>query len=1088
MKKNCSSGRFSEYLTIRRKLILKMKLIIILICILGLTGSYASVYSQQTKLDLNVKKMAVKDVLKLIEDQSEFSFMYNASKIDVYRKIDLNVEKSSVEDVLKKIFPGEDFFYKIIDRNIIISVSSEANGTESGQQQKTVTGKVTDSSGIPLPGVTVVLKGTTTGIITDANGNYSLSNIPANASLKFSFIGMKSQEVEVGGKTTVNVKMDEETIGIEEVVAIGYGTIGKKEVSSSIVSVNKEDFIQTAVSSPMELVTGKIAGLNVNSTETANPNSSPSLQIRGATSLSAGNNPLIVINGIPGGNLQSISPQDIESITVLKDGASSAIYGTRGANGVILVTTKQGTAGAEKFSATYESWFGVNFLKNIPRLLTADEFRKYNRGFDYGGNTDWYRAIMNDFIYDDNQYVSFNGSTSKGWYNVSLNYVNSLGMEKGNSRKEYGGRFDIMQKILNNRVEFTASVNIRKATADRRGSGFGFNIMTRNPTIPIYNEDGSYYHTESLANVRNPVEDINGISSYMDSFYILATTGLKLHLIQNNNQSLNTSLSTTYEQNATDGKSYTPSTITTLENDYSGRANLTNGLNGNRTLEWLTNYSLRVGKHEIKALLGYSYQDFMSKDRSMTNSNFAYDDFLWNAIGSGSWLPEGRAGMSSDKSLYKLISIFGRANYSWKNLIMASASLRYEGSTKFGKNNKWGYFPAASVAWEMANMDFIKDNANIINSLKLRISYGVTGRSGFDSYKSIATYGQSGYYFMDDKWVNAFAPSRNPNPNLQWEKGVNTNLGLDFSLWKGRLSGSIDLFDRSSQDLLYNYTAPQPPMIYSGILVNVGTVQNRGLEVLFKGDIIKSNDFAWNSTFIYSTGKTYLKKLSNDIYGASYLDMYKKPGVGTTEYLFRYVEGGQIGQFYGYRNAGISNDGKLMVYDQNGNPIIKGLEKNEDKTFIGSGVPKAFLSWDNTLRYKKFDLNLFFRGALGFDIMNFYDYKMGFMAVPAENVLLRAYTDNVQVTGEPGILSSYHLQKGNYVKLENISFGYSTGLHNNYINKIRVFLAAKNVYTLTSYKGHDPSSIMVNGLTPGVDDLEGYPSAMELSLGLTINF
>ncbi|MCL4483115.1 MAG: carboxypeptidase-like regulatory domain-containing protein [Bacteroidetes bacterium] len=255
-----------------------MKLIIILICILGLTGSYASVYSQQTKLDLNVKKMAVKDVLKLIEDQSEFSFMYNASKIDVYRKIDLNVEKSSVEDVLKKIFPGEDFFYKIIDRNIIISVSSEANGTESGQQQKTVTGKVTDSSGIPLPGVTVVLKGTTTGIITDANGNYSLSNIPANASLKFSFIGMKSQEVEVGGKTTVNVKMDEETIGIEEVVAIGYGTIGKKEVSSSIVSVNKEDFIQTAVSSPMELVTGKIAGLNVNSTETANPNSIPRLK------------------------------------------------------------------------------------------------------------------------------------------------------------------------------------------------------------------------------------------------------------------------------------------------------------------------------------------------------------------------------------------------------------------------------------------------------------------------------------------------------------------------------------------------------------------------------------------------------------------------------------------------------------------------------------------------------------------------------------------------------------------------------------------------------------------------------------------
>jgi TonB-dependent starch-binding outer membrane protein SusC len=960
-------------------------------------------------------------------------------------------------------------------------------------QSKTVSGKVIDESdGTSLPGVNIIEPGTTNGTITDVDGNFSLTVTGSNPVLVFSYVGYSPQEIAVGERTTIEVSLSADMTQLGEVVVMGYGTLDRKEVSSAVVNVTKEDFIQAAVSNPMDLVVGKVAGLTVSSTAAANPNASEdgaqSIQIRGATSLFAGNEPLIVINGIPGGSLSSLAPQDIESITVLKDGASASIYGTRGANGVILITTNQGSTGSGEFSLNYNSWFGVNTIRRKPRVLTADEFREHRSHLtDYGGNTDWYDAIMNDFSYDNNQYVGFSGSMPNGWYNASLNYKNATGMETGNERWEYGGLFDMTQMALKGLLEFKVSLNLRMTKADDRGGNFG-GMLTRNPTIPIYNDDGTYFHSNDNATRNNPIEAIHENTSFINRQYLRASTGATLNLIENQTHMLNTGVTFQFEQNTRDAQSYEPSTLTLINEAYAGIAELENEIELNKVVNWITNYSLRLSDHNVKAMAGYSYQDFTTTERTMENSNFAFDDFLWNDIGAGTFLPEGNADMSSDKTLYKLIAMFGRVNYNWKDLLFATASLRYEGSTKFGTNNKWGYFPAASAGIEMANTSFLQTNAPVINSLKLRASYGVTGRSNFDSYNSLATYSSESFYNINGTWVNGYQPSRNPNPDLRWEKGINTNLGIDFALLDRRLTGSVDVFTRRSKDLLYNYNAPQPPMIYNTILVNVGTVVNRGIEVSLGARIIESKTFSWNSDLNFSTGKTNLESLSNDVYGASFLEMYQKPGIGTTEHLFRYEEGGEIGRYYGYRHAGISEDGNLQVYDQNGEVISKGQEQNEDKVFLGSAVPKAFFSWNNTLRYGKFDLNVFFTSALGFKILNFADYGIGFHANTNDNVLLRAYTERAHITGDPAILSSFHLHDGSYLKVENITLGYQTNFASDYIERLRVFIAARNVHTFTSYEGRDPSAVSVNGLTPGVDTNGAYPVAIQFSLGVNANF
>jgi TonB-linked SusC/RagA family outer membrane protein len=953
----------------------------------------------------------------------------------------------------------------------------------------TVNGTVSDNTGEPIIGATVRVKGTSVGTSTDVNGQYQLQHVADNATLIFTYIGYAAAEEKVDGRSVINVTMSESETTLDEVVVVGYGSLSRREISSSIVQVDRSDFQQGAMNNVMELVSGKVPGLNVSSTAAADPNGSSDLQIRGATSISASNGPLIVIDGIAGGDIRTLSPQDIESVTVLKDAASAAIYGTRGANGVILITTRKGVGEVGKPVVTYDSYIAMNVAKDKPEVLSAEEWRRSRRGNDYGYSTDWYDEITRNVAYDTNQYLSINGNTQNGYYNASVNYKKANGLDIVSKREEFGARASVQQLLLNGHLQLAATLNGRKVKEDWGDSGMFDTALGMNPTMPIKNEDGTYYQPTSPTNARNPVSELLVNTSQGNRTYLLGSADAKYYIWHNENHNINTSLSYSYDYNDLKSDYYTPSTSgESYWNGYAGRASVQYQKWWTNRLEWLVNYSFTKDAHDLKVVLGYSWERESWEQMFEQNSDFTFDNTLWHDLGSGSYLTEGKATMYTGKSESTLIGFLGRVNYNWNDILFASASVRREGSTKFGADHKWGTFPAVSLAWELANMPFMKDYATQVQSLKPRISYGVTGRSDFDAYQSLATYSSNGYYYIDGQWVTGYRPSSNANSKLGWEKSTSTNFGVDFMLWN-RLRGSVEYFDRRSNDLLYNYTAPQPPYVYSDILVNVGSIKNTGIELSINGDVFVNTPVTWTTGINYSYGTTKLTKLSSDIYQASYLDLYQKPGVGTSEYFFRVQEGGKIGQFYGYEYAGYDDNNNMLVYNAAGEKIPASQADPNDKRYIGNGAPSHFLTWNNTVRYRNFDLSMMWQGAFGFEIFNMRKYGMGLQGSGSDNVLRSAYLDDRNVHSGGGVISSYFLESGDYFKLENVTLGYTVPLKNkSVLNSLRVYISAKNLVTLTKYSGNDPSVVTSTGITPGIDVTSAYPSALQLALGVTLSF
>ncbi|MBR5035139.1 MAG: SusC/RagA family TonB-linked outer membrane protein [Bacteroidales bacterium] len=964
----------------------------------------------------------------------------------------------------------------------------------SAQNGYQVKGVVIDALG-PVYGATVMEKNTTNGVSTGMDGDYSLTVSGPTAEVEVSCIGYATQ-VFPANAVPATITLAEDAEFLDEAVVIGYGSLSKKELSSSIVQVDKENLFKGSMNNPMEMITGKVAGLNVVTTAAANPNSGSSIQVRGATSIKAGNDPLIVIDGVPGGDIRNVTPQDIESMTVLKDAASAAIYGTRGANGVILITTKKGSGDHGKAHVSYDSYVGYNIAKDIPQVLTADEFRRSRRSAtDYGASTDWYHLLLNKFSYELNQYVSVDGSSESGSYNASALYKKATGLDLTDQREEFGGRAAVEQRLLNNRFQVNFSLNARRVNETYGNDGMFDTALSMDPTMPVYNPDGSFYQPNSPTGARNPYEGMTNLTSDGHRLYLLGTAALKYNILMLDNQQLSTTVTYTMDYNDYKSNYYAPSTSgESYWGGYDGKASISYRKYQTNHLEWLFNYNLYLQDHTIQAVAGYSYEIFNYEGFGNTNYNFAYDNFTYNNIGAGTWLKDDDspgADMWSGRTQSKLIGVFGRVNYNWKDLIMASASVRYEGSSKFGVNKKWGWFPAASIAWELANMDFIKLSGANIQSLKPRLSFGVTGRSDFDPYLSLTTYSPRGNYYMDGTWIKGYAPSNNANPDLAWERLISVNFGLDFVVLNNRLRGSIDLFNRETHDLLYDYTAPQPPFIYNTIMVNVGTTRNLGVELSLDYDVFKpTSAFQWTTGINASVGKTTLKKLSNDIYKAPYVELYQKPGVGTTEYFFRVDEGGEVGQIWGYKYAGVNEAGDLMVYDPDNNPVVAKDADPAWKGYVGSTVPKLFLSWNNTFKYKNWDLNLFFTGAFGHKIFNMRQYGMGLKgANGGGNVYRDAYTTYNYINSGGGVISDFFLYDGSYFKLQNATLGYNFNTRRwNYVDNLRLYLAAKNIYTLTRYKGSDPSLVNSNGLTPGIDTNGAYPAACQITFGVTARF
>lgn len=989
-----------------------------------------------------------------------------------------------------------DFKYRFVLLALLMFV-----GLAAFAQQVKVSGIVTDPGGEPLIGVTVRIANAgkdVAGSITDMDGKYTIS-VPASSSLIFSYIGFESTTQVVGGRTTINVTLHEKNDVLNEVVVIGYGTMDKKELTSAISHVSSKDFTQVASVDPSMMIQGKVPGVSITNTGAGDPNNQASIQIRGVSSRAAGLGPLIVIDGVPGGNLTNINPNDIASFDILKDGAASAIYGTRGSNGVILVTTKKGARDGA-IHTSYNGTVSFDVIKKELDMLSADEYRA-NRiasgsGYDLGGSTDWLDEVSRVGVRTQHT-LTLSGGNSKSNYRASIDYRNAEGIDRYSGRKEYGGRASINHTTKSGLLTF--GLNIAPRIAYRRKASWDVfrNAIEANPTTPIMNPQNpaQYYNFKGQVAGYNPVElenlDKNTGTTKLLDWDASAKLNLFPLLLKNpGKQMLTTQLTFADHQYDNYNQFFRPSTSTLAINaGRSGEASQDYSKSSMQSVEWITNYSNSFGNHNVKLMLGYSYEYNKYSGLNANNKDFPNDALEDNNLGSGTYAKDkGEVDMGSYMNDNKLIAFFGRVSYDWKGRYMLTASLRHEGSSKFGANHKWGNFPAVSVGWRISDEPFMKEMKSWLADLKLRADYGVTGNQDFDSYKSLNTMQGFGYYMYNGKFYQVWGPGKNVNPDLHWEKGKNWNIGLDWTLFQGRLYGSFNYYNRKQQDLLGDYNVSVPPYLFTTTFVNVGTMRNNGFEFDITWNAIKTKNFSYTLNVIGATmANKFVSFSNNQFVGQDYYDVVSPEDPYPFHTLQRIEKGKRIGNFYMLKYAGVDPQGRWVVYDKNGDKVLADNATDDDRQYVGNGLPKFTGSMTHTFRYKNIDLSLFFQTALGFDIFNIHDFYYGTKNFQG-NVMDKAYSKNKIISQNP-IVCDYFLEPGDYLKLSSVNIGYTLPLKSKFIESLRIYAVGSNLFTWTQFSGVDPSTYQVNGLNPGATGSRSYyPSTRQFMFGMQVDF
>lgn len=971
--------------------------------------------------------------------------------------------------------------------------------TASAQQVK-VTGTVTDPGGEPLVGVSV--KAGATGAITDIDGKYSV-DVASSGTISFSYVGFETIMEKVNGRKTINVTLKEKNDELNEVVVIGYGTMDKKELTSAISHVGEKDFLTISSLDPSMMIQGKVAGVSITNTGAGDPNNQASIQIRGVSSRSAGLGPLVVIDGVPGGNLTNINPNDIASFDILKDGAASAIYGTRGSNGVIVVTTKKGTKDGNMHTS-YSGMASWDVIKNELKMMNADEYRDVRLGWgdtgvDLGGNYDWLDGVSRTGFTTQHT-LSMSGGNAQSNYRVSVDYRNAHGIDLRSKREEYGARASMMHTTKGGLFTLTANVAPRIIYRDQADWSVFKDAIEANPTTPLMDPENParYYNFQGQVVGSNPVERQKLEKDHGDTKLLDWDGTVKLNLLPlllkdgKGNHNLSTQVMFADHQYDNNNSWFRPSTSTIcINNGHDGEASRSYSKERQYVLEWLTNYTGTFGKHNVKGMAGYSYQYSQYEGLSNENKDFPNDGLTYNNMGTGEYAKEeGKVLMGSYKNDCKLIAFFGRVSYDFDGKYMLTASLRHEGSSKFGADNKWGNFPAVSAGWRISQESFMKD-IKWINDLKLRADYGVTGNQDFGSYNSLNTMTGFGYYFYNGKYFQVWGPSKNVNPDLKWEKGKNWNIGIDFSLFNNRVYGSFNYFNRKQQDLLGNYKVSVPPYLFDETFVNVGTMKNTGFEFDINVKAVTTKDFSYDFNVVGATMSNKFVDFSNSQYvGQDYYDVAGTSDPYPYYYLQRIQKGKSIGNFYMWKYAGHTTDGEWLVYDKDGDIIRASQASDADRQKVGNGMPKFTMSTSQNFRYRNFDLSLFFRGAFGYDIFNIHDFYYGTRNFTG-NRSHKAYGKNFQISGTANpVVCDYFLEKGDYLKLDMVTLGYTFNPKScRFLDRVRLYGTMKNVFTLTKFSGVDPSTYQVNGLTPGAQGSRTYfPSTRQFIVGLQVDF
>ena len=778
--------------------------------------------------------------------------------------------------------------------------------TASAQQVK-VTGTVTDPGGEPLVGVSV--KAGATGAITDIDGKYSVE-VASSGTISFSYVGFETIMEKVNGRKTINVTLKEKNDVLNEVVVIGYGTMDKKELTSAISHVGEKDFLTISSLDPSMMIQGKVAGVSITNTGAGDPNNQASIQIRGVSSRSAGLGPLVVIDGVPGGNLTNINPNDIASFDIHKDGAASAIYGTRGSNGVIVVTTKKGTKDGNMHTS-YSGMASWDVIKNELKMMNADEYRDVRLGWgdtgvDLGGNYDWLDGVSRTGFATQHT-LSMSGGNAQSNYRVSVDYRNAHGIDLRSKREEYGARASMMHTTKGGLFTLTANVAPRIIYRDQADWSVFKDAIEANPTTPLMDPENParYYNFQGQVVGSNPVERQKLEKDHGDTKLLDWDGTVKLNLLPlllkdgKGNHNLSTQVMFADHQYDNNNSWFRPSTSTIcINNGHDGEASRSYSKERQYVLEWLTNYTGTFGKHNVKGMAGYSYQYSQYEGLNNENKDFPNDGLTYNNMGTGEYAKEeGKVLMGSYKNDCKLIAFFGRVSYDFDGKYMFTASLRHEGSSKFGVDNKWGNFPAVSAGWRISQESFMKD-IKWINDLKLRADYGVTGNQDFGSYNSLNTMTGFGYYFYNGKYFQVWGPSKNVNPDLKWEKGKNWNIGIDFSLFNNRVYGSFNYFNRKQQDLLGNYKVSVPPYLFDETFVNVGTMKNTGFEFDINVKAVTTKDFSYDFNVVGATMSNKFVDFSNSQYvGQDYYDVAGTSDPYPYYNLQRIQKGKSIGNF-----------------------------------------------------------------------------------------------------------------------------------------------------------------------------------------------
>ena len=755
-----------------------------------------------------------------------------------------------------------------------LTIGMAVSSVEAAAQGKTVSGVVSDAVG-PVPGVGVFLKGNSAvGTSTDADGKYSLSGLPADAILVFNALGFAEVEEIVGNRTTINVTLSEDALMLSETVVVGYGTQRKGDVTSAVASVKSEDFLTGNIGDAAQLIKGKVAGLNV-SKGNGDPKESSSIMLRGVTSLMGSYTPLVLVDGIEG-SLETVAPENIAEISVLKDASAAAIYGTRGASGVIIITTKTGQRG-ERYNLSYSGYASLSDFAKTADFMDAEFMRslgndmgKYTSFPDLGEDTDWLGLVtQRGWVHNHN--VSLEGGTKSMTYSANVTYRGNEGVIKGSYSDELRAQMDISQYLFNDILKVNFNMLKTISENDNQDSYVIYHqAVTHNPTSPVYTETGDYWEQSAPLYYYNPVPYITGNEHFgqyrSESTRMTGNITLEplegwqtnLMLSSRTNNGVNEYYNTEkYQSNRWSG---TTGSAGKSQNDFT-----------EHMLEVTSKYErIFDNKHRFSALAGYSWLQSTNSSFYASNTNFSTNAYLYNNLANGTYLKDGKASLGSEKTESRLIGFFGRVSYGYDDRYNVLVSLRREGSTKFGDDHKWGNFPSVSAGWTISNEEWMEGTKGWLDNLKIRAGYGVTGVIPNNPYMSILRYNYDTSYgnFVDasGNWSPSLTPVSNANPDLRWEKTSEVNLGIDFAFLANRISGTVDLYNKITSDMLWDYAVPVPPNLYGWKTANVGSMRNRGIEVMLNAIPVQTKNFEWSTTVTASHNQNKLLSMSNDLY------------------------------------------------------------------------------------------------------------------------------------------------------------------------------------------------------------------------------